>query len=154
MEALKLPKHRHGIVLAVAGMWLFGAIGGFLLIHFTDWWFLGLHGHDAITLEEIGAFYLAWTGSQLPAAAFAGMIIVCSDFIHPVRTTFLTVTAFQLVFSMIRAIHWPWQAVRDFDRAVPILAYLLSVSFLIGFSVLVAWLMPIFHKFVSKYFGH
>ncbi|HEX5397917.1 MAG TPA: hypothetical protein VFY06_02590, partial [Verrucomicrobiae bacterium] len=103
---------------------------------------------------QIGAFYLAFTGAQLPAAAFAGMFIASSDFRRPLRATFWTVTAYHLVFAVISALRWPWKSAHDLDQSVPIFASLTSILILIGFSVFVAWFMPVFHKFNQNYFTH
>lgn len=132
---------RFAVILAFVSWWLLSSIGVFLVIHYNDWLFFGLHGHDATTIEQIGGFYLALTGVQLMAVYAVSLIICISNFPHPVRTTFWTVSLFYLVKSAITAIRWPWGSQNDLDQAVPILAYLISTLLLIGFSVFITWLM-------------
>ena len=144
---------RHAIILALASKYLLSCIGVYLFIHYHDWsFFLGFHGHDATTIKQIGAFYLAFTGAQLPAAAIAGMFIASSDFKHPLRATFWTVFAYHLVFAVSSAVRWPWKSAHDLDQSVPIIASLVSILFLIGFSVFIAWFGPVFHRFNQRYF--
>jgi hypothetical protein len=154
MQVSKPLNRKYAIALALVGMWLLSCIAVFVLVHSYDWEFFDLHGHDATTVEQIGAFYLAWTGAQLTAAGFAGMIIGSSDFAHPMRITFWTTAAYFLAFSSIRALHWPWQSLHNLDQVVPILAYLISMLSLIGFSVFAAWFMPKFYIYFQKHFAH
>jgi hypothetical protein len=142
MKAFKPLNRRLAIVLALVGMWLFACIGILFEIHSGDRLFLGLHGHDANTIEQIGLFFMAWTATQFPAAYFAGGIIGLSDFSHPLRTTFWTMAGYQLFFSVIRAVQWPWMKVPDLDQLIPVLAHLISAFLLIGNSVFSTWLMP------------
>ena len=154
MQASKPLNRKFAIALALAGMWLLACIGVFVFIRSDDWWFSGLHGYDATTIEQIGGFFLAWTAAQFPAACIAGMIIGSSDFRHPLRTTFWTVTAYHMLLSAIRAVHWPWKSLHNLDQSVPILAYLVSILLLIGVSVFIAWFMPSFHRVFQRYFTH
>ncbi len=104
-------------------MWLLASLGVFLHIHYVDWYFFpDLPGHDAATIWEIGGVYLAWTGAQVPVAAFAGMVISSSDFTRPLPATFWTMAAYHLLFSAIRAVHWPWKSAHDLDQRVPVAA--------------------------------
>jgi len=135
-------------------MWLLACVGVFALIHSDEWWFIGIRGHDAATIGQIGAFFLCCTAAQLPAASIAGMTISSSDFTHPLRTTFWTMASYHLFFSAIRAVHWPWSAFHDLDQSIPILANLVSTLLLIGDSVFFAWLMPRWHKVFQRYFTH
>jgi hypothetical protein len=135
-------------------MWLVAYVGVFIFLRSTGWWFFELRGRDATTMLQIGIFFSAWTAAQLPAAYFAGMAIASSDFRHPLRATLWTTTVYYLVITVVRAFHWPWQAVHDLDQSVPIVAYSISILLLILFSVFVAWFMPRFHKVFQKYFVH
>jgi hypothetical protein len=154
MKTSKPLNRKLAIALALAGMWLLACIGVFVLTHSDDWWFIGVHGYDATTIEQIGGFFLVWTAVQFPAASFAGMIIGSSDFSHPLRTTFWTVAAYHLLLSGIRALHWSWTAFHDLNQSIPVLAYLVSILLLIGVSVFIAWFMPRFHKVFQRYFAH
>ena len=142
MRAFKPPSRRLAIVLALVGMWLLACIGILFEIYSGDWLFLGLHGHDANTIKQIGLFFMAWTAAQFPAAYFAGVIIGLSDFSHPLRTTFWTMAGYQLFFSVIRAVQWPWMRVPDLDQSIPVLAHLISAFLLIGVSVFSTWSTP------------
>ena len=154
MRASKPLNRRFAIILALVGMWLMGCIGVFLLIHSSDWWFFGLRGHEATTIEQIAGFFIAWTAAQLPAACFAGVVIRLSDFTHPLRVTFWVTAVYYLVFTVIRAFHWPWQSFHDLDQSVPVVAYSASIISLILFSVFMVWFTPRFHRVFQKYFAH
>jgi hypothetical protein len=154
MQASKPLNRKLAIILALATMWLFACIGVFIFIHSESMSFVGLHGYDAVTIGQVGGFYLAWIGVQFPAASFAGMIIDSSDFSHPLRTTFWTMAGYHFFFSAIRAVHWPWIAFHNLDQSIPILACLLSTLVLIGVSVFFAWFKPRFHKVCQRYFAH
>ena len=150
MQASNPLNHKFAIALALVAMWLLANIGILFLIHTDDWWFLGLHGHDENTIKQIGLFFMAWTVAQIPAASSAGMIIGSSDFIHPLRTAFWTMISYQLLFSAIRVVHWPWMRAPNMDQSIPVLAHLISAFLLIGVSVLFTWLTPRFHRAFSR----
>jgi len=137
----KLLNHKLAIFIALAGMWLLACAGVFAFIHSSQWWFIGILGATN-TIWQTVTFYLAWTGVQLPAAAFAGVIIGSSGFAYPLRTTFLTVGIYHLFFSVLRVASWPWTTVNGLDQWVLIMTYLASMLLLIGVGVLAAWLMP------------
>jgi hypothetical protein len=142
MQASKPLNRRVAVILALTGMWFLASIGVFLLLHTGEWVFIGLRGCDAITIGQIGGFFLAWFAAQIPAACFAGMIISSSDFSRPLRVTFWTMVVYHLLFSIIRAFRWPWGAFHDLNQSIPVLACLISVLLLIGVSVLFAWFTP------------
>ena len=154
MQASKPLNRKLAIVLALVGMWLLACIGILFEIHSGDWLFLGLHGHDANTIEQIGLFFMAWTAAQFPAAYFAGGIIGLSNFTHPLRTTFWTMAGYQLFFSVIRAVQWPWMKVPDLDQSIPVLAHLISAFLLIGNSVFSTWLMLKCLRLIQRYTKH
>jgi hypothetical protein len=154
MQASKPLNRKLAIILALAVMWLLSVIGVLIVSHSVSLGFVGLHGYDAVTIAQVGSFYLAWVGSQFPAASFAGMIIGSSDFTHPLRITFWTMAGYHLLFSAIRAIHWPWTAFHDLDQSIPVLIYLISILFLVGVSLFFAWFKPRFHRVFQNYFGH
>ena len=131
-------------------MWFLGCVCIFALVHSDQWWFIRIRGYDEATIGQIGGFYLVWTAAQLPAASIAGMIIGSSDFTHPLRTTFWTVTGYQLFLSAIRWADWPWTNIYDLDQSIPLLAYLVSILLLIGVSVFFAWLMPKWHTVFQR----
>ncbi len=154
MQATRPLNRRFAIVLALASMWLLSSIGFIIVFRLEDCWFLGLRGYDLNTLGQIGGFFMIWTSGQIHGASFAGMIIGSSDFRHPLRTTFYTMATYELLMSVVRAFRWPWGAYHDLDQSIPILAYLISVLSLIGFSVFFCWFMPRFHAFFQKHFAH
>jgi hypothetical protein len=140
------------IALALGSMWVLGCAGTYILITSEAWWF-DTYNPAAFKIE-IRAFYLAWTGAQLPAAAVAGMVISASRFTHPARITFWTVAGYQLVFTIIRAFFWPWSKYPNLDQSVPIGACLVATVFLIGFSVFITWFMPYWGTFLRRLIRH
>ena len=154
MQASKPLSRKLAIILALAVTWLLSVIGVVIVSHSVSLGFVGLHGYDAVTIGQVGSFYLVWVGSQFPAASFGGMIIGSSDFTHPLSTTFWAMAGYHLLFSAIRAIHWPWTAFHNLDQSIPILAYLISILLLIGVSLFFAWFKPRFHRVFQRYFAH
>ena len=152
MQASKPLNRKLAIALALASMWLLSCVGNFAWIHPDDWWFIQLRGYDAISIGQIGGFYLALTGAHLLAASSAGMIISASDFTHPLRTTFWTMVGYHLFFSAMSAFHWPWSVLHDLDQSIPITASLVSTLLLIGDSLFFAWFMPRFHRICQRFF--
>jgi hypothetical protein len=146
VQTYKSLNRRFAIIFALVCLWLLTCIGVFIFIAPHNWLFFDLHGYDESTIGQIGGFFLAWTAAQLPAASVAGMVIGSSDFSHPLRTTFLTVTAYYLLLSTIRVFHWPWNSLKSLDQSIPCLAYLVSLLLLICVSVFFAWVMPRFSK--------
>ena len=93
----------------------------------------GFHGHDATTIEQIGAFYLAFTGAQLPAAAFASMFIALIrvlDILCARRFGRLLLIIWWV--PLVSAVRWPWKSAHDLDQFVPIIASLISILILIA----------------------
>jgi hypothetical protein len=154
MQESKPLNRKLAIILALAVMWLLSVTGVVIVSHSASMGFVDLHGYDAVTIEQVGSFYLVWIGSQFPAASFAGMVIGSSDFTHPLRTTFWTVAGYHLFSSAIRSIHWPWTAFPDLDQSIPVLAYLISTLCLIGVSLFFVWFKPRFHRVFQNYCGH
>src|SRR5438477_12867640 len=84
---LKPPLNRRlAFILAVGTMWLLGGLGISVLHRSNHWFFVGLDGYDATTLVQIGAYYFACVGAQLPALWTAAVIIGLCDFAQPGRT--------------------------------------------------------------------
>ncbi|HXC37212.1 MAG TPA: hypothetical protein VNV43_15150 [Candidatus Acidoferrales bacterium] len=135
MRTRKPLNRRFAIALAVTTMWIGSSVGFLLGFHSGDWYFIFLRGYDLNTIGQIGAFFLAWFAVQIPGAYLAGSAIAASDFRHPLRVTFWTMTCYHAVFSIIRAFHWLWRAFPDLDQSIPVLFYLISVLSLIGVSV-------------------
>ncbi len=140
------------IPLALAGMWLLACLGVDFFLDSSPWSFIALRGYDATTLGQIGAFFLGWTGAQLPAAGLAGIIIGSSDFTHPVRATFWTAFGYHLFASAVRVARWPWPEIHELDQSIPALAYVASTLLLVAVSVFVAWLTLRWHRFCETTF--
>lgn len=161
MQPRKPLNRQLTIVLAIASMWLVSNIGfvvGFQLLPkegiLNDWTFIGLRGYDIGTIGQIGAFFLAWFGVQIPAAYFAGVAIALSDFNHPLRVTFWTMASYHAVLSVVRAFHWLWRAFPELNQSIPVLFYLIAVFSLIGVSVFFTWFMPRLIARVQRYSAH
>jgi hypothetical protein len=151
MHLSKPLNRKLAIPLALAGMWILAHAGVFLLVHSDRWLFIG---DKATTIVQIIMFYVTWTAVQVPAASIAGMVLVSSDFIHPLRTTFWTMAAYALFVSTITAFHWPWTAMPELDQSIPVAAHLISTLLLIGASVFFAWLLPRWNKVFQRHFRH
>lgn len=153
MQASKPINRILAILIALAGMWLLACAGVLILGRVDHWWFVGI-GNSYARLQQIVGSYLAWTGAQLPSAAFAGLIIGSSSFSHPLRVTFLTVLTYHLFFIAIYLPHLGWTDIQGSEQFTLILAHLASTLLLVGASVIVAWLMPMWHKVFERYFRH
>jgi hypothetical protein len=105
------------------------------------WSFILLGGYDIGTLGQIGGYYLARVGSQVPAIGFAAFIISRSDFRHPVRTACLTVFAYHGIMTAIRIARNPWSVAPNFDQSIAVLAEMVQLVLIVGFMAVFAPLM-------------
>jgi hypothetical protein len=148
MQPSKQLKRILAIVIALAGMWLL-ALGGrvalyyFVIRHLGDyqWWFMCL-GNPYAEVHKIIVCYLGWIIAQLPAAAFAGLIIGLSSFSHPLRATFWIVLTYQLFLTAIYLPDLGWLDIQGSQQLTLMLAYFVSLFTLVGVSIFVAWLTP------------
>lgn len=121
------------IFFAILLMWLFGGVC-LGLMHSADHWnFLLLGGYDIGTLGQIGGYYLARFGLQVPALGFAAFIISRSDFRHPVRTAYFTVLGYYGTMMTIRLVRNPWAVAPDLAQSIPVLAELAQLVLMLVF---------------------
>ena len=117
-ELQPLFSRRGGSVVAAVGMWLLGCAGMFYLNHYYgSTYFVRLGGYDALTPGQIGYFYLARFGAQMPALTFAAVIIAMSDFRRRMRAAFWIVLGLNLFLLGVRAARWPWTAMHGLDQS-------------------------------------
>src|ERR1039458_6585455 len=72
-------KQRSAVIAAIVGMWLLASLGVFIVIR-TGHWSIFPSDDKSATIAQVGAFYLAFFGAQLPAIAFVAFIISRSAF--------------------------------------------------------------------------
>jgi hypothetical protein len=132
----KPPLNRRlALVLAVGAMWLLGGLGIYVLHRSDHWFFIGLDGYDATTLVQIGAYYFACVGAQLPA-------LCLSDFARPVRTACFATLGLQGVLLVARLVLWRWASVAPaLNPSIPLLAEVAYVGLLVAHEVFLAWLV-------------
>jgi hypothetical protein len=136
------------IVIALAGMWLL-ALGGrialyyFVIRHLGDyqWWFMCL-GNPYAPVQQIVVCYIGFIIAQIPAAAFAGLIIGSSSFSHPLRATFWILVTYQLFLTAIDLPDLGWLDIQGSQQLTLMVAYFISLLTLIGVSMFVASLTP------------
>jgi hypothetical protein len=134
----KKPLNRRlAIFLSVLLMWLVGGIGLWLMHSSYHWSFLLLGGYDIGTLGQIGSYYLARVGAQLPALALAAGVIGISNFQRPVRTACFTAFGVHGILTAIRLARNLWSVAPDLDPSIPILAELAQLSLLVVFIGLI-----------------
>ena len=140
---LKPPLNRRlTLILAVGAMWLLGGLGISVLHRSAHWFFVGLDDYDATTLVQIGAYYFACVGAQLPALWTAAVIIGLSDFAHPVRTACFATLGLQGALFVARLVLWRWSPVAPgLNPSTPLLAELAYVALLVAHEVFLAWLV-------------
>ena len=102
---------------------------------------IGLDGYDATTLGQIGAYYFACAGAQLPALWTASFLIGMADFRHPLHIACFVTLGLQGVLFAIRALMWRWSIVPGLNQSIPLLAGLAYVALLLGHTVLFTWLV-------------
>jgi len=105
------------------------------------WSFLGLGGYDVGTLGQLGGFFLARFGAQLPAMAFAAFIISLADFQRPLRVAFSVTFGLHLFLLGLQAIRWPWAQFPHLDQSIPALCELVELSLIVGCTVFFTWLI-------------
>jgi hypothetical protein len=128
------------IVLAVLAMWIVGGVGLGLMHSAYHWWFLGLGGYDAVTVGQIGGYYLARAGAQTPSIAFVALIIGISQFRRPVRAACLTAFAFHGIGTVIRLVRNPWSVAPNLNQSIPVLAELGQLIWMVALTGFSTWL--------------
>ena len=121
-------------------MWLLPYVGYFIISRFDQWWWIGF-GNPYVSWQKIAISHFEWTGAQLPAAAFAGLIVGLGGFRHPLRVGFWTVVVFQLFFIAVHLPDLGWVDIQGSEHATLMLAHLSSVFMLAGTGLFVAWLL-------------
>jgi hypothetical protein len=121
-------------------MWLVGSFGLWFMHHSHRWYFLLLDGYDVNTLGQIGGYYFARVGAQLPALAVASIVIALSNFQRPVRAACLTAFAWHGLLTAVRLAIRPWSVAPDLDQSIPFLAELAQLTLLVAFTGLITWL--------------
>lgn len=138
--AAKPLTRKLALIASLGALWLGGSLGLWLL-HRDGWDFILLHGHDSGTVGQIGAYYLARVGAQLPSIGIAVISIAISDFRRPVRTACVTVCGYHGVMTVIRLLFGRvWSSVPDLDQRVPVLAEMAQLALLVALAGLFAWL--------------
>jgi len=130
---------RLAISLAVLVMWLVGGIG-LALIHSQRWHFFLLGGYDLSTLGQIGGYYLARVGAQLPAYALAAIIFGLSDFRRPARVACFTTLIYCGIMTSIRLARHHWAVAPNLDQSIPVLAEVAQAILLVAFVGFFTWL--------------
>ena len=145
-----LPRRR-AIALAILVMWLVGGISLGLLHSLQHWSFFLLGGYDIATLGQIGGYYLARFGSQIPALAIAAIIISLSEFRRPPRVACFTAFAYHGVMVAIRVARNPWSAAPNLDQTIPVLAEVLHLILMVlcigAFTQLCPWVFRFLRGF-------
>src|SRR4051812_48208126 len=135
----KNPLNRKlALFLAVLVMWLVGGIG-LGLMHSHGWHFLLLGGYDIGTLGQIGGYYFARLGAQVPALGLAAIIIGLSDFQRPVRTACFTAFSYYGIATAIRLVRRPWAVAPDLDQSIPALAEVAQLFLMVASIGLLTW---------------
>jgi hypothetical protein len=127
------PTRKLAIFLAVVVMWLVGGIGLGLMHSAHPWYFILLGGYDIGTVGQIGGYYLARVGAQIPALGFAAIIIGMSQFRHPARTACFTALAYHGIMMAIRLARHPWSVAPDLDQSIPVVAEVMQLILMVVF---------------------
>lgn len=133
-------KQRIAVITAFVGMWLLASLGGFMVIRTGDWSIFTSDDRSA-TIVQIGAFYLAFFGAQLPAIAFVAFIISRSAFRHPVLVVGLVTFIYQLVRLAINVARWPWSHASGIEWWVPVGFDLTGIVVLALLAMVMAWMI-------------
>lgn len=145
MQAAKPMDRKLAVGFALAGYWLLSTAGVYWEFRPRPVTLESLiiippgHSHDGWVVARILAFYIQWSGAQITAAFTAGVVLSLSDFVRPLRVTFLTMAAYHLVFFAISLVRWPWLKIPDLDQWVPALCELIARLHLIAWSMFAVW---------------
>ena len=121
------------IFSAVVIMWAVGGVGLGLMHATLDWSFIQLGGYNAGTIGQIGGYYIARFGAQVPGLSVAAVIIALSQFRHPARVACFTVMAFQGIMTLFRLARHPWSVTPDLDQSIPVFAEITQLILMIVF---------------------
>ena len=127
---MKKPlEHRLAILFSIFAIWVGSAAGIWILHLTTNWYFFA--SNDMMFLGEVGTYYLARLGAQLPALALVVFIIHASDFRNPTRTAMFVAFAYHAVMTAVRLWRWPWSVLPGINPAIPIFAELTQLVLLV-----------------------
>jgi hypothetical protein len=133
-------KQRSAVIAAIVGMWLLASLGVFIVIR-TGHWSIFPSDDKSATIAQVGAFYLAFFGAQLPAIAFVAFIISRSAFRHPVLVAGLVTFIYQLVRFTIHVARWPRSRASDIEWWVPVGFDLAGIIVLALLVMVMAWML-------------
>jgi hypothetical protein len=132
---------RSAVIVAVIGLWLLACLGVFMVLHATDWYFISTKDRSLMT-AQIGWFYFAMFGGQLPAIAFVALVVDSSKFHHPVLVAGLLTMIYQLAMFAIHYVRQSgtfafgpdrWVAVGfDFARIIALVLTVMVIARILG----------------------
>jgi hypothetical protein len=88
-------ENRSAVIVALIGPWLLACLGVFVVLHAGDWHFIPSNDRSLVT-AQIGWFYLAIFGGQVPAIAFVALIVNSFKFRRPILVGGLVTLTYQL----------------------------------------------------------
>jgi hypothetical protein len=135
-SAKKIFSPIQGIAIAVVSMWILGALGVFLLIHFGNWSIIGNEStRDAISTQGMG-FYLAYFGCRIPSVVFAGYIIAFTRLRRPYVCTVIVVLLFQSTMLTLRFVRGSWIGINETTIAISVVGEIAGVVILLACALL------------------
>jgi len=92
---------RSAVVVALVGVWALGCLGVFAVLHAAHWLFIASNDRS-LMIAQIGWFYFAMFGGQLPAAAVVALAVNSSNFRHPILVAGLLTAIYHVTMFWMR----------------------------------------------------
>jgi hypothetical protein len=136
---LQLEK-RSAVIVALIGQWLLACLGVYIVIHAGDWHFIPLNDRSLMT-AQIGWFYFAIFGGQLPAIAFVALVVNSSKFPHPVLVAGLVTMIYQLTMFGVRFARQSGAFAFGPDQGVAVRFDFAGIISLVLIVMVLAWIL-------------
>ena len=128
------------MIVAVIGLWLLACLGEFIVLRSGDWHFIPSNDRSLMT-AQIGWFYFAIFGGQLPAIAFVALVVNSSKFRHPVFLAGLLTMIYQMAMFMIRFIRHSGAFAFGADRWVAVGFDFAGIIALVLVVMVISWIL-------------
>ena len=131
---------RTAVFVALFGLWLFACLGVFIVLTVGDWIFIPSDSRSLMH-AQIGGFYFAIFGAQLPAVSFVALVFSQSKFRHPVLAAALTTLIYQMMMFAIQFARQSGAFSFHTDRWVAVQFYFVGTISLVLIVMFITWII-------------
>ena len=133
-------KRLTAVIAAIVGMWFLASLGVFTVFRVGHWAIIP-SADRALTVAQLGTFYLAFFGAQLPAIALVALVITHSTSRHPVLTAGVVTIICQAVMFGLRVVRWPWGSLSEIEWWMVVGLELIGIFALVFVAMAMSWVL-------------